>query len=144
MLGARYVWATLHTCWHACLPKMLITTRMANRRTAMAPSRSRVVVSEEREVGGQYWAAHLIASPHLQPHVLIVRDLGAGDGAKHLWCKQPFTWLCCTLLENHSSNSTTACLKMLTNSCGTQSLPTWNLLLLLYPVPGFSPTGYLK
>lgn len=30
------------------LPKMLITTRMANRRTAIAPSRSRVVVSAER------------------------------------------------------------------------------------------------
>ena len=46
--------------WQPCSPKMLITTRIANRRTAMAPSRRRVVVSAERESS---WMPAPAASP---------------------------------------------------------------------------------
>lgn len=62
--------AEWHRCWHASSPKMLITTRMANRRTAMAPSRSRVVVSEEKRKGS--------LSDHCQPLAPVVRYLLSG------------------------------------------------------------------
>ena len=87
--------------WHPCSPKMLITTRMANRSTAMAPSRRRVVVSEERE-RDWLWAIPT-AHSHCQPQVLILRNWGwaqhsvfeqalQGSGPQPFWHQGPVSW----------------------------------------------------
>ena len=97
----RCVGNELQMLWHPCLPKMLITTRMANRSTAMAPSRRRVVVSEERE---RDWLWPIpTAHSHCQLQVLILRNWGwaqhslfeqalQGSGPQPFWHQGPVSW----------------------------------------------------